>query len=220
MYRILDLLTAQEVDECRKIAAAAPFVHGRITNPHNAAKDNEQLHEQEAYQRSSQLLTQAFGRSEEFAEFAFPVRIAPPLLTRYKPGMKYGAHADAAYLQMPGQAIRSDISCTIFLNEPESYEGGALHVRYGDADIRFKLKPGQAILYPSDTFHEVEPVTEGERLVAITFIQSRVPDPFRRYMLFELNELAALEGLKMDPENFSRLQLVQANLLRYWGDKP
>jgi PKHD-type hydroxylase len=220
MYRILDLLTAQEVDECRKIAAAAPFVHGRITNPHNAAKDNEQLHEQEAYQRSSQLLTQAFGRSEEFAEFAFPVRIAPPLLTRYKPGMKYGAHADAAYIQMPGQAIRSDISCTIFLNEPESYEGGALHVRYGDADIRFKLKPGQAILYPSDTFHEVEPVTEGERLVAITFIQSRVPDPFRRYMLFELKELAALEGLKMDPENFSRLQLVQANLLRYWGDKP
>jgi PKHD-type hydroxylase len=220
MYRILDLLTAQEVDECRKIAATAPFMHGRITNPHNSAKDNEQLHEQQAYQRSSQLLLQAFGRSEEFAEFAFPVTIAPPLLTRYKPGMKNGAHADAAYLQMPGQAIRSDISCTIFLNEPESYEGGALHVRYGDADIRFKLKPGQAILYPSDTFHEVEPVTEGERLVAITFIQSRVPDPFRRYMLFELNEVAALEGLKMEPENFSRLQLVQANLLRYWGDKP
>jgi PKHD-type hydroxylase len=121
---------------------------------------------------------------------------------------------------MPGQAIRSDISCTIFLNEPESYEGGSLHVRYGDADIRFKLNPGQAILYPSDTFHEVEPVTEGERLVAITFIQSRIPDPFRRYMLFELNEVAALEGLKMEPENFSRLQLVQANLLRYWGDKP
>jgi PKHD-type hydroxylase len=220
MYRILDLLTAQEVDECRKIAAAAPFVHGRITNPHNSAKDNEQLHEQQAYQRSSQLLLQAFVRSEEFAEFAFPVTIAPPLLTRYKPGMKYGAHADAAYLQMPGQAIRSDISCTIFLNEPESYEGGSLHVRYGDADIRFKLNPGQAILYPSDTFHEVEPVTEGERLVAITFIQSRIPDPFRRYMLFELNEVAALEGLKMEPENFSRLQLVQANLLRYWGDKP
>ena len=220
MYRILDLLSPQEVEECRKIAAAAPFVHGRITNPHNSAKDNEQLHEQQAYQRSSQMLLQAFSRSPEFAEFAFPVTIAPPLITRYKPGMKYGAHADAAFLNMPGQTIRSDLSCTIFLNEPDSYEGGALHVRYGDADIRFKLKPGQAIVYPSDTFHEVEPVTEGERLVAITFIQSRIPDPFRRYMLFELNEVAALEGLKMEPENFSRLQLVQANLLRYWGDKP
>jgi PKHD-type hydroxylase len=219
MYRILPLLNPQEIDECRKIAAAAPFVHGRITNPHNIAKDNEQLHEQQAYQRSSQMLLQAFGRSAEFAEFAFPVLIAPPLITRYKPGMKYGAHADAAFLQMPGQTIRSDLSCTIFLNEPDSYEGGALHIRLGDADIRFKLKPGEAIVYPSDTSHEVEPVTKGERLVAITFIQSRVPDPFRRNLLFNLNEVAALEGLKMDPENYSRLQLVQQNLLRYWGEK-
>jgi len=219
MYRILPLLNPQEIDECRKIAAAAPFVHGRITNPHNIAKDNEQLHEQQAYQRSSQMLLQAFGRSAEFAEFAFPVLIAPPLITRYKPGMKYGAHADAAFLQMPGQTIRSDLSCTIFLNEPTSYEGGALHIRLGDADIRFKLKPGEAIVYPSDTSHEVEPVTKGERLVAITFIQSRVPDPFRRNLLFNLNEVAALEGLKMDPENYSRLQLVQQNLLRYWGEK-
>jgi PKHD-type hydroxylase len=219
MYRILPILNPQEVDECRKIAAAAPFVHGRITNPHNTAKDNEQLHEQQAYQRSSQMLLQAFGRSAEFAEFAFPVLIAPPLITRYKPGMKYGAHADAAFLQMPGQTIRSDLSCTIFLNEPDRYEGGALHIRLGDADIRFKLKPGEAIVYPSDTSHEVEPVTKGERLVAITFIQSRVPDPFRRNLLFDLNEVAALEGNNMDPQNFGRLQLVQQNLLRYWGEK-
>ncbi len=220
MYRILELLNQQEIDECRKIAAAAPFVHGRITNPHNTAKDNEQLHEQQAYQKSSQMLMQAFGRSAEFAEFAFPVLIAPPLITRYKPGMKYGAHADAAFLQMPGQTIRSDLSCTIFLNEPESYEGGALHVRLGDGDLHFKLKPGQAIIYPSDTLHEVEPVTKGERLVAITFIQSQVPDPFRLNLLFDLNEVAALEGLNMDPQNFSRLQLVQQNLLRYWAEKP
>ena len=219
MYRILPILNPQEVDECKKIAAAAPFVHGRITNPHNTAKDNEQLHEQQAYQKSSQMLLQAFGRSAEFADFAFPVLIAPPLITRYKPGMKYGAHADAAFLQMPGQTIRSDLSCTIFLNEPESYDGGALHVRLGDGDLRFKLEPGEAVVYPSDTFHEVEPVTRGERLVAITFIQSRVPDPFRRNLLYDLNEVAALEGNTMDPRNFSRLQLVQQNLLRYWGEK-
>jgi PKHD-type hydroxylase len=64
------------------------------------------------------------------------------------------------------------------------------------------------------------PVTRGERLVAITFIQSRIQDPFRRNLLFELNEVAALEGLKMDPNNFSRLQLIQQNLLRYWSDMP
>lgn len=220
MYRILKLLTDAEIDECRRIAAKAPFVDGRITNPHNKTKVNEQLHDPQAYQKSSQLLLQAFGRSDEFREFAFPVLIAPPLLTRYHPGMHYGAHADAAYINLPGGVLRSDLSCTVFLNPPKDYDGGELHIRLGDADLKFKLQPGEAIIYPSDTLHQVIPVTRGERLVAITFIQSRIQDPFERAMLFELNEVAALEGLKMDQENFSRLQLVQANLLRYWGDKP
>lgn len=220
MYRIIDLLPLEVVNECREIAATATFVHGKISNPHNKAKQNEQLHEQSAYQRSAKLIVGAMTNSPEFLEFAFPAQIAPPLLTRYRPAMHYGAHADAAYLPLQGGTLRSDISCTIFLNDPQSYEGGALHVRLGDADLRFKLSPGQAILYPSDTLHEVEPVTSGDRLVAITFIQSRVPDPFRRNMLFELNEVAALEGNNMAPENFNRLQLIQANLLRYWGEMP
>jgi PKHD-type hydroxylase len=220
MYRVLDILTPQEVAECRQIAARATFVDGKVSNPHNKAKQNEQLHEPTAYENSAKLILQAMLRSEEFREFAFPAQIAPPMLTRYKPGMSYGAHADAAFLQLPHGTVRSDLSCTIFLNEPTDYEGGSLHIRLADGSMRFKLKPGQAIVYPSDTLHEVEPVTTGERLVAITFIQSRVKDPFQRNMLFELNEVAALEGLKMEQENFSRLQLVQANLLRYWGDQP
>jgi PKHD-type hydroxylase len=220
MYRVLQLLSDAEIAECRRIAAAAPFVDGRITNPHNKTKHNEQLHEPQAYQKSSQLLLQAFGRSEEFREFAFPVLIAPPFLTRYKPGMKYGAHTDAAFIRLPGGELRSDLSCTIFLNDPDAYEGGSLHIQLGDAHLRFKLRAGEAIIYPSDTLHEVEPVTKGERLVAITFIQSRVPDPFRRNLLFDLNEVAALEGLKMSQENYMRLQLVQAQLLRYWGERP
>ena len=217
MYRILQLLTDAEVAECKKIAAAAPFVHGRITNPHNKAKQNEQLHEQQAYQKSSQMLLQAFGRSEEFREFAFPTMIAPPLITRYQPGMHYAAPSDAAFIQLPGGSLRSDLSCTIFLNDPESYEGGALHIHLGDAEMQFKLPPGLAVIYPSDTLHAVDPVTKGERLVAITFIQSRIQDPFRRNLLFNLNEVAALEGLKMSPENFARLQVVQNQLLRHWG---
>ena len=220
MYRVLQILTDAEVAECRKIAAAAPFIDGKITNPHNTAKQNEQLHDQAAYQKSSEILKPALARSPEFMEFAFPVALAPPMMTRYKPGMKYGAHADAAFIQLPGATIRSDLSCTIFLNEPKDYEGGELRLRLGDAELTFKLKPGEAIVYPSDSLHQVVPVTKGERLVAITFIQSRIQDPFRRNMLYELNEVAALEGLKMDAENFSRLQLVQQNLLRYWSDMP
>ncbi|MCL6730354.1 Fe2+-dependent dioxygenase [Sphingomonas hankyongi] len=220
MYKVLPILTPQEVEECRNIAASAPFVDGRFSNPHNTAKQNEQLHDQATYQRSAQLLHAALIRSEEMLNFAFPVKIAPPLITRYKPGMKYGLHTDAAFMQLPTGGLRSDISCTIFLNEPESYEGGALHIRLGDADLNFKLKPGEAIVYPSDTLHEVEPVTKGERLVAITFIQSRIQDPFRRNLLYNLNEVAALEGLNMQPENFTMMQLIQNQLLRHWADNP
>jgi PKHD-type hydroxylase len=220
MYRVLQILSDAEIAECRRIASSAPFVDGRISNPHNKAKQNEQLHEPAAYQKSSELLRAAMLRSPEFMEFAFPVSLAPPMMTRYKPGMKYGAHSDAAYIQLPGGTIRSDLSCTIFLNEPKDYDGGELHISLGDAELSFKLQPGQAIVYPSDTFHQVMPVTRGERLVAITFIQSRIQDPFRRNLLFELNEVAALEGLKMEPENYGRLQLVQQKLLRYWGDQP
>jgi PKHD-type hydroxylase len=220
MYRVLQILTPQEVDESRKIAAATQFIDGRASNPHNIAKQNEQLHDPAAYQQSSDLFRQALLRSPEFREFAFPVALAPPMMTRYKPGMKYGAHADAAFIQLPGATIRSDLSCTIFLNEPDDYEGGELQIRLGDADLTFKLKPGEAIVYPSDSLHQVIPVTKGERLVAITFIQSRIQDPFRRNLLFDLNEVAALEGLKMDHDNFSRLQLVQQNLLRHWSDMP
>ena len=220
MFRVLQILTAAEIAECKKIAAAAPFVDGRITNPHNKSKVNEQLHDAEAYQKSSQLLLAALGRSAEFMEFAFPVNIAPPLITRYHPGMRYGAHADAAFIGLPGGSLRSDVSCTIFLNDPKEYDGGELHVRLGDADLKFKLKPGDAIVYPSNTLHQVMPVTRGERLVAITFVQSRIADTFNRNTLFELNEVAALEGLKMSPENFNRLQVVQSNLLRAWSDKP
>lgn len=220
MYRVLQILTDAEIAECRRIAASTPFVDGRITNPHNTAKQNEQLHDAGAYQKSSELLRSAMLRSPEFMDFAFPVSMAPPMMTRYKPSMKYGAHADAAFIQLPGATIRSDLSCTIFLNDPKDYEGGELHVRLGDADLKFKLQPGQAIVYPSDSLHQVVPVTRGERLVAITFIQSRIQDPFRRYLVYELNEVAALEGARMETENFSRLQLIQQNLLRYWSDMP
>ncbi len=220
MYKVLQVLTDEEIAECRRVAASAQFVHGRVSNPHNQAKNNEQLHEPATYQQSAKLLHSALMRSEDFVNFAFPVSMAPPLITRYQPSMHYGAHTDTAYLKLPGGTLRSDLSCTIFLNDPEAYEGGALHITLGDAELQFKLPPGFAVVYPSDTLHAVEPVSSGERLVAITFIQSRVPDPFRRNLLYNLNEVAALEGLQMQPENFTRLQLVQNQLLRYWGEKP
>jgi PKHD-type hydroxylase len=220
MFKELEILSAAQVAELRTIAASANFVDGRISNPHSKVKQNLQLHDEAAYNRSSQILTQALYAHEDFQNFAFPVAMLPPMMARYTNEMRYGAHADAAFLQLGPTALRSDLSCTIFLSDPAGYEGGALVIRMGSRTAAFKGRPGTAVIYPSDMLHEVERVTSGERLVAITFIQSRIQDNFRRELLYDLNEVAALEGLNMKPENFARLQLVQANLLRHWGDKP
>ena len=141
MYKVLQVLTDEEVAECRRVAASAQFVHGRVSNPHNQAKNNEQLHEPATYQQSAKLLHAALMRSEDFVNFAFPVSMAPPLITRYQPSMHYGAHTDTAFLKLPGGTLRSDISCTIFLNDPEAYEGGALRITLGDAELQFKRRP-------------------------------------------------------------------------------
>lgn len=213
---IRDLLTFPQAESLRQLAARSQFIDGRISNPHSTVKKNLQLYDKDA----ADGLARALYANEDFTNFAFPVRLSPPLLSRYVPGMHYGPHADAAYLPIGETPLRCDLSCTIFLSDPASYEGGALRIQMFDRELRFRLPAGSAIIYPSSTMHEVEPVTKGERLAGITFIQSRVADQFRRELLYELNEVAALEGLKMEPENYARMQLVQRNLLHHWGDMP
>lgn len=216
---IPDLLTADECARLAKIADSAKFVDGRISSPHATAKNNLQIdYSGEAYAASSSLLAAALHRSEPFRNFAFPRFMAPPMLARYEPGMKYGAHSDAAFMEVAGRQLRSDLSCTIFLTDPASYRGGELSIRLGDRTVEIKMNPGAAVVYPSTTLHEVRPVTEGRRLVGITFIQSQIADPARRELLYDLNEVAALEGLTMRPENRTRLQHVRTNLLRRWAD--
>ncbi|TMJ16370.1 MAG: Fe2+-dependent dioxygenase [Alphaproteobacteria bacterium] len=221
MFKLIeDIVEAPGVAELRKIAAEAKFVDGRVSNPHSKVKNNLQLHEQGVAERAAQILAGGLLSHQEFFDFAFPKAIAPPILTRYEKGMRYGLHPDAAMMQLPTGPLRSDLSCTIFLSDPESYEGGALRLQLGSAELRFKGPAGSAIVYPSTTLHEVEPVTSGTRLVGLTFIQSRIADPALRDILYELNEVAALEGNSIAPENFSRLQAVQYNLMRRWIDAP
>lgn len=220
MFKEIQFLDAGQVDQLRQIAARGQFVDGRITNPHSKVKNNLQLHDQQAYQQSAQLLAAAIMAHQDFINYAMPAAIAPPLLTRYAPGMHYGAHTDNASIALPTGPLRTDLSCTIFLSDPESYEGGALCVHLGARTVSFRLQPGWGIVYPSDTLHEVEPVTRGERLVAITFIQSRIRSRFERELFYELSEVIALEGKKMSEQNFSQAQLVKQKLLRHWSDKP
>jgi PKHD-type hydroxylase len=216
---IPDLLTPEEVERLRALAKVMKFVDGRATNPHSKVKNNTQLdYADPNYKESAQLMHVALQRSAEVRDFAFPKMIAPPLLTRYEPGMNYGAHSDAAFLPMSSRPMRSDMSCTIFLNEPSTYDGGELSVRLGTRDIDFKLQPGGAIIYPSTTIHQVKPVTRGQRLVGITFMESLIVDQTYRELLFQLKEVLALEGDKMDWENRTRLSYVCESLYRAWGD--
>lgn len=219
MFRnIPDVLTAAEVNQLQVIAARTTFVDGRITAAGSPVKNNVQVGDRNAHHQSSQIVTQALFRSEDFRVFAFPKTIMPPLLTRYDTGMHYGIHVDAAFMQVGERALRSDLSCTIFISDESEYEGGALRIRLGSMDVRIKGKAGSAIVYPSTSLHEVEPILSGQRLIALTFIESRIASSEHREWLFELNEVGAIAGEKMDIDTYTRLQRVQENLLRYWGD--
>lgn len=215
---IEDVLTPDEVAQLRGLAANARFVDGRISSPHSTVKENLQLdHADGAYAASSKLMAEALQRNDQVRNFAFPGLMAPPLLARYEPGMRYGLHSDSAVIQLGARQLRSDLSCTLFLSDPDSYEGGALAVRLGTRMVAFKLKPGAAVIYPSTTLHEVTSVTAGQRLVGITFIESQIPDPEQRELLYELDEVAALEGAQMREESRTRLQYVRTNLRRIWS---
>jgi PKHD-type hydroxylase len=214
-----DVLTRPEVERLRAVAASARFVEGRLSNPHSKVKNNLQVdHSDPAYAESSRLMAQALQRSEAFRDFAFPRTVAPPMLARYAPSMNYGVHSDAATIMVGTGALRSDLSCTLFLAEPQSYEGGELSVQLGGRTVIFKGPAGSAIVYPSDTLHEVKPVTAGDRLVGLTFIESVIRDPAKREILYHLNEVAALEGFNMSWENRTRLQHARNNLMRLWRE--
>jgi PKHD-type hydroxylase len=220
MFKEIDnLLTVDEVNRLRAIAAAAPFIAGRVSNPHNISKNNFQIDiNSAAYKESSALLHSAYLRNEQFRLFALPKIMAPPMICKYQPGMSYGRHSDAAYEVVNGQKMRFDVSSTVFLGDPDKSLGGELTIHLGSQPIRIKGRPGSAVIYPSSTIHEVLPLESGERLVAITFIESEVRDPVRRELLYDLNEVYALEGETMEWENRIRLQHVHTCLKRMWAE--
>ena len=217
LLKIRNLLGPPELTRLTALSLELRFVEGRASNPANETKNNLQADTSDPKNaEAAQLISAAFARSREFMDFAMPKRVAPPLLSRYSPGMKYGAHADAALIPLANTRLRSDVSCTVFISDPGSYQGGELSIVVGNQAIAFKGAPGEAILYPSTTLHEVIPVRAGERLVAITFIESFIPDPHQRMQVYELNEIAALEGNTMRWENRVRLDVVRQNLMRMW----
>jgi PKHD-type hydroxylase len=216
--QIENFLTPAEVQDVSQLARQAKFIEGRRSNPHNHTKDNVIGDPADpTAQKASQIALAALQRNEQAKNFCFPLRMALPSLARYDVGMKYGAHIDAPFLPVAAQPLRSDVSCTIFISNPADYEGGELVVYLGSEIVRIKGNAGSAVFYASTHVHQVEPVRSGSRLVIITFIESQIPDPLQRDLLFSLGEVRALEGMKMEWRTRTQLDYAIANLNRMWS---
>jgi len=224
LLAIPDLLTATEVRETRDQLIRAEWVDGRATAGHQSVrvKNNRQLPEgsETAVRLGNQVLA-ALQRSPLFASAALPFRVFPPLFNRYSEGESFGTHVDNAIRQIPGtpHRIRTDLSATLFLTNPDEYEGGELQIEdvYGLKSV--KLPAGHLILYPSTSLHHVRPVIRGERLASFFWIQSLVRDDAQRALLFDLD--TAIQRLGLDaPDHPATVQLtgVYHNLLRRWAD--
>jgi len=217
-------LTAAQIAEARQILDQAEWADGRVTAGHQSAraKDNMQLPEDSpAARRLGDMILRALEQNALFISAALPLRVFPPLFNRYQGGQKFGTHVDNAIRQVTGtpHRIRTDLSATLFLCEPDEYDGGELVIEdtYGTHNV--KLPAGHLILYPSTSLHQVRPVTRGARVASFFWIQSMVRDDAERTLLFDLD--VAIQRITGElPGNPVNVQLtgVYHNLLRRWAD--
>lgn len=225
LIAIPDVLSSAELARMCALLDAADWIDGNATSGAQSAlaKRNEQLPEGSAAAREAGgIVLDALGRSPLFIAAALPLRVFPPLFNRYGDGHSFGTHVDNAIRMQRGSdfRIRSDLSATLFLADPDSYDGGELVVEEQFGDQRVKLPAGHMVLYPASSLHHVTPVTRGRRVASFFWVQSMVRDDGERRLLFELDQavqdVAGRHG-HADPAAI-RLTGVYHNLLRRWGD--
>jgi len=219
-----DVLLKEELTTIRGLLKQAQWVDGRSTAGTQAAqvKNNQQLAEQDPLlAQIRRIVMQALHRDPLFFSAVLPDKILPPFVNRYVGATNhYGFHVDNAMRSMPdGSArVRADVSATLFLNEPDEYEGGELVVQDVFGDQRIKLKAGSIVIYPSSSVHAVTPVTGGERLASFMFIQSMVRDAAHRRMLFDMDmALVRLRQQHGETPEVVQLTGIYHNLLRQWA---
>jgi PKHD-type hydroxylase len=222
LLTIPDILNPAQLAKIHETLEGAEYVDGRLTAGFAAGRVKHNLElkpEPERRERLIRILMASLGHHESFRFAVLPHRVADPIFARYTPGMGYGDHVDDPIMGMQGPRFRTDVSMTVFLNPPEDYEGGELVIRTSFGERQVKLKAGDAVIYPSSSLHRVAEVTRGERLVALTWIQSYVRDPARRELLYELN-LAREHLLKTAPgtDPTGYVDRSYTNLLRQWAE--
>lgn len=221
LLRIPGVVGRAELDTVAELLREARFVDGRLSAGKAArrVKHNEELEPDAALlDRLNSMVMGALVRHPVYRSAALPLRIASPFYARYTPGMSYGLHVDDPVMGA-GERYRSDLSITVFLSEPQDYDGGELVIRTPFGDSQVKLPAGDAVLYPSSSLHRVAEVTRGARLVAVTWVQSLVRDPAQRELLHELN--TAREQLLADApeaETTAKVDLAYVNLVRMWSE--
>lgn len=224
MLHVPGVLTAEQVHRMRTALDGSTWVDGRETvGPQGAlVKNNRQLAERSALGlQLGQTILEALAHNSLFFSAALPLRFVPPLFNRYEGGETYGLHIDGSVRSVPGThlQLRTDLSCTLFLCEPQDYDGGELEVvdTYGTHEV--KLPAGDLILYPSSSLHRVQPVTRGARVCSFFWLQSMVRDVGRRTLLFDMDQaIQKLRARLGDCDETLALSGHYHNLLRMWSE--
>jgi PKHD-type hydroxylase len=223
MLHIPGVLSPDQVKSMRARLIASDWIDGRASVGSQGAqvKRNRQLAEGSSLAvELGQIVSSTLMAHPLFFSSVLPLRILPPFFNSYAGGEHYGAHVDGAIrAQRGGPPVRADVSCTVFLSDPSEYDGGELTVidTYGTHEV--KLPAGDAIVYPSSSVHEVQPVTRGERVASFLWVQSMVRDDSKRAMLFELDtNIQALRAQHGDGPALVALTGHYHNLLRMWAE--
>jgi PKHD-type hydroxylase len=215
------LLEPQEVQQLRDLAAEGRFADGRATAGERVGdvKHNEQLEPtKEQAARLSAILSRAVQHNETFRFYAYPRRMTAPRISRYVAGMEYGSHLDNPIMVRSNEnPLRTDLSMTVFLSDPESYQGGELSLETPFGPQNVKLPAGDAVVYSTTMRHRVVPITEGTRLAVVGWIESMVSDERKRQILFDLWRVR--QTLKETPDQaMTHLETSFVNLSKMWSE--
>lgn len=222
LIRIPVVLDRSELEIVRHLLHKAPFVDGKLSAGQAARRIKNNQEVDRSARELEQLNNLIMGKLVQhpvYRSAALPVRVAAPYYARYNAGMHYGDHVDDPIMGANGQIYRSDLSITIFLSEPSDYAGGELMINTSFGEQAIKYAAGDAVLYSAATRHRVAEVTRGERLVAVTWVQSLVRDPSQRELLHELNGVRErLLASAPESEDAQQVNKTYVNLVRMWGD--
>ncbi len=222
LLTIPDVLSPNQLDNVRQLLSQANYVDGRLSAGKTARKvkkNHELAADSTLHGQLNQIVMNALVNHPLFQAAVLPHRIATPFYARYQPGETYGPHVDDPVMGPMQARYRTDVSTTLFISEPDDYDGGEIVIHSQLGEQKLKLAAGSAITYPSGSLHHVAEVTRGTRLVAVTWVQSLVRDAEKRELLFNLhNTRESLQKKYPEDGEVVKIDHTYINLMRMWTE--